>query len=125
MGKKQEKDNSSYLAELAIRGIQEKKGLDIVCLNLKNIDNAVTDYFIICHGTSNIQADAIANSVEDEIRKETGDKPWHKEGYENAEWILLDFVNIVVHVFQKETRAFYNLEDLWADAEVTAIQMEH
>jgi ribosome-associated protein len=118
MSKKEKNTNpSAMLAELAIKGIQEKKGKDIVCLDLRNIAHAVTDYFIICHAESNTQVDAIANSVDDEIKKATGENPWHTEGFENAEWILIDYVNVVVHVFQKETRDFYSLEKLWADAE--------
>ncbi|PCJ81149.1 MAG: ribosome silencing factor [Flavobacteriales bacterium] len=111
------KVSSAGLAKAVIHGIQEIKGEEITCLNLKNIDSAVCDYFIICHGNSHRHVSAIAESVEEEIRKKTGEKPWHREGKENAKWILLDYVDTVVHIFTKETREFYNLEDLWADAE--------
>jgi ribosome-associated protein len=118
MAKKQKDTSASaMLAELAIKGVQEKKGKDIVCLDLRNIPHAVSDFFIICHGDSNTQVEAIANSVDHEVKKETGENPWHTEGFENAEWVLIDYVNVVVHVFQKETREFYNLEKLWADAD--------
>lgn len=87
-------------------------------LNMTRLPNAVTDYFILCHGTSDIQVKAIADAIIEETLKETGTKPWHKEGFENAEWILLDYVDVVVHIFKEETRTFYNLEKLWADAEI-------
>lgn len=122
MGKKKVvQDESAMLAEIVVKGIQEKKGKEIVCLNLRNIENAVCDYFIICHGDSNTQVEAIANSVDYEVKKATGENPWHKEGTQNAEWVLVDYVNVVVHIFQKDARGFYNLEKLWADAERTAI----
>lgn len=105
------------LAEAVINGIQEKKGREIICLNLRQIENAVCDYFIICHGDSDKQVNAIADSVITEVRKAIREKPWHKEGFENAEWILLDYFDVVVHIFKKETRDFYKLEELWADGE--------
>jgi ribosome-associated protein len=111
-------DLSMMLSEIAVEGIQEKKGKDIVSLDLRNIKNAVTDYFIVCHGESRTQVEAIARSVEEEIFRKTGENPWHREGFENAEWILLDYINIVVHIFQQEKRDFYGIERLWADAEI-------
>ena len=121
MNKRKKKEESVILAETAIKGMQEKKGVNIVCLDLRNLHHAVSDFFVICHGDSNTQVDAIADSVENEIRKATGEKPWHREGFENAEWILLDYVNVVVHVFQKTSRNFYKLEALWADAEIEEV----
>lgn len=121
MGKTKKLNEVSVLAELAVEGIREKKGNDIVTLDLRNVKNSVTDYFIICHAESTTQVSAIARSVEEEIYKATGEDPWHKEGYQNCEWILLDYVNIVVHIFQKEKRDFYSVESLWADAEVSKI----
>ena len=118
------KDLSQSIAEAAIFGILEKKGNDIHSLDLRKVDNAVTDYFIICHGDSNVQVSAIAKSVEEEVRKLAGEKPWHKEGYDNSEWVLLDYVNVVIHIFQKDIREFYNLEDLWADAKIKKIASE-
>jgi len=109
--------SSDLLTEIIIKGIQDKKGKNIVSLNLKEISHAVSDYFIICHGTSNIQVQAIAESVEDEVRNAVGLKPWHREGIQNAEWILLDYVDVVVHIFQENTRNFFQIENLWADAE--------
>jgi ribosome-associated protein len=112
------KDLSSMLAAIAVEGIQEKKGKEIVSLDLRNIKNSVSDVFVICHAESKNQVEAIARSVEEEIFKKTGEDPWHKEGFENAEWILLDYINIVVHIFQQSKRDFYGIERLWADAEI-------
>ena len=116
--RKKKAETSDLLTEIIIKGIQEKKGKNIVSLNLKSIEYAVSDYFIVCHGTSNTQVSAIAESVEEEVRNAIGVKPWHREGLQNAEWILLDYVNVVVHVFQETTRNFYHIEQLWADAEI-------
>lgn len=121
MGKTKKLNEVSALAQLAVEGILEKKGSDIVSMDLRNVKHAVTDYFIICHAESTTQVGAIARSVEEEIYKATGEDPWHKEGFQNAEWILLDYVNVVVHIFQKEKRDFYAVESLWADAEILKI----
>jgi ribosome-associated protein len=110
------KDLENKTVQAVVKGIQEKKGKDIVCLDLRKIKNAVCDWFIVCHGDSTTQVDAIADSVVEETRKETGEKPWHQEGKENALWVLIDYVDVVVHVFEKEAREFYGLESLWADA---------
>ena len=115
------KSESEILAGLAIQGIQEKKGKEIVSFDLRNIRHAVTDFFVVCHAESTTQVNAIAESVADMIEKERGEKPWHSEGFENSEWILIDYSSIVVHIFRGEKRAFYNLERLWADAEVLKI----
>ena len=109
---------SAYISELAIFGIQEKKGNDIVRLDLRNIFSSVSDYFVICHADSTTQVKAIANSVEDEIFKATQQEPWRKEGLEYGEWILLDYVDVVVHIFRTDKREFYGVEDLWGDAEI-------
>jgi len=119
--KKSVKDESELLAELAIKGIQEKKGKEIVCIDLRNIKNTVVDFFVVCHAESTTQVDAIARSVEETIREAKNEKPWHSEGFENAEWILIDYVSIVVHVFREDRRWFYNIEKLWADAEVQKV----
>jgi ribosome-associated protein len=118
--KKKEKSSEvvATLVDAAVKAIQEKKGKDIVSLDLRNVKNAVTDFYIVCHGESNVQVNALARSVEDEIFKALGEDPSHKEGYENAEWILLDYFNVVVHVFNKEKRDFFGIERLWADAEI-------
>ncbi|MBS1519905.1 ribosome silencing factor [Mucilaginibacter sp. BT774] len=109
---------SAYLSELAIYGIQEKKGNDIVRLDLRNIFSSVSDYFVICHADSSTQVKAIANSVEEEIFKATQQEPWRKEGLEYGEWILLDYIDVVVHIFRTDKREFYGVEDLWGDAEI-------
>lgn len=118
MAKKKAQNETDKLASVIIEGILKKKGVNVVALNLTKLANAVCSYFIICHGTSKTQVGAIADSVLDEVTKAKGGKPWHKEGFENAEWILLDYVDVVVHIFTEDTRSFYNLESLWADAEI-------
>ena len=105
-----------------IKGIEEVKGNDIEILDLRAIETSVCDYFVICNGTSNTQVNAIVNSVQKTVSKELKDKPWHIEGTDNAEWVLMDYVSIVVHVFQKEIREYYNIEGLWGDAKITTIQ---
>ncbi len=119
MVKKKIANLSTYLSEIAVQGIQEKKGNDIVRLDLRNLNSSVSDYFIICNADSTTQVKAIADSVEDEIYKLTQTNPWRKEGLENAEWIILDYFDIVVHIFRTEKRDFYGIEDLWGDAEAT------
>ena len=111
-------NESAYISELAIFGIQEKKGNEIVRLDLRNINSSVTDYFVICHADSTTQVKAIANSIEDEIFKAIQQEPWRKEGLEYGEWILLDYINVVVHIFRTDKREFYGVEDLWGDAEI-------
>ena len=111
-------NESTYISELAIHGIQEKKGNDIVRLDLRNIHSSVSDYFVICHADSATQVKAIANSIEDEVFKAIQQDPWRKEGLEYGEWILLDYVNVVIHVFRTDKREFYGVEELWGDAEV-------
>jgi ribosome-associated protein len=111
-------NESAYVSELAIFGIQEKKGNDIVRLDLRNIFSSVTDYFVVCHADSSTQVKAIANSVEEEIFKATQQEPWRKEGLEYGEWILLDYVDVVVHIFRTDKREYYGVEDLWGDAEI-------
>jgi len=97
---------------------RKKKGNDIIRLDLRNIYSSVTDYFVICHAESATQVKAIANSVEDEIFKAAQQEPWRKEGLEFGEWILLDYIDVVVHVFRTDKREFYGMEDLWGDAEI-------
>lgn len=108
-----------------IRGIEEVKGKDIEILDLREIENTVCDYFIICNGTSNTQVNAIVNSVKKSVSKALKEKPWHVEGSDNAEWILMDYVHVVVHVFQKHIREFYDIEGLWGDAKSVKIETTH
>ncbi|MBI3502817.1 MAG: ribosome silencing factor [Bacteroidetes bacterium] len=112
---------ASSLVRYAVKGIEEKKGNEIVCINLKKIPNNACDYFLICEGNSRTQVQAIAGSVEEFVEKNTGTRPWHVEGMENGEWVLLDYVDVAVHVFQPEARSHYNLENMWADAEIKKI----
>jgi len=114
----QDKD---LLLSLIIKGIEEVKGQDIEILDLRALDNTPCDYFIICNGTSNTQVNAIVNSVQRVVSREIKDKPWHVEGQDNGEWVLMDYVNIVLHVFQKHIREYYNIERLWGDAKITSI----
>ncbi len=111
-----EKIDTEIFVNYIIEGIEEKKGLEIVCLDLSKFNIAICDYFIICHGTSRTHVGAIAESVEEFVKKHTGCFPSRREGVTNAEWILLDYLDVVVHVFQEEVRDHYKLEDLWADA---------
>ncbi|MDH4404317.1 MAG: ribosome silencing factor [Flavobacterium sp.] len=120
------KNNSNdVLLTNIIKGIEEVKGNDIDILDLRAIDNSACDYFVICNGNSNTQVSAIVNSVQKTVSKEIKDKPWHVEGMENAEWVLMDYVNIVVHVFQKNIREYYNIESLWGDAKITSIENKY
>lgn len=109
------------LIQAIVAGMEEKKAHEIVVMDLRNLKSAPADYFVICHGDSTKQADAIAQSVDETVKKVIGENPWHAEGAANAEWVLLDYINVVVHVFQKEKRGFYGIEDLWADAVTTHI----
>lgn len=104
------------LVRLAIHGLFEKKGKNIVSLDLRELTDTVTDAFVVVHGDSTTQVRALAGSVEDEIEKATGERPWHVEGLHNATWVVLDYVSVVVHVFLEETRDFYGIEELWNDA---------
>ncbi|MBL7962322.1 MAG: ribosome silencing factor [Flavobacteriales bacterium] len=104
------------LVEAVVKGIQEVKGRDIVVLDLRSIPNSVCEHFVICHGDSDRQVEAIANSVEKVVFELANEKPWHVEGMTKSEWVLLDYVNVVVHVFHRDKRLFYGIEDLWADA---------
>lgn len=110
---------NSKLFKSILKAIKDKKGEEIVSLDLKKIDEAVADFFIVCEANSNIQIKAIADFIEETVEKECGEQPYHVEI--GKEWTLIDYVNIVVHVFQREQRKFYDLESLWEDAE----RMEH
>lgn len=117
-------DNSHTddLMELVIEGLLRKKGKKIVTLDLSKIENAICNYFVIAHGDSTTQTEALGASVEEIIKENIETKPFHKEGFENAQWILLDYGDIIVHIFLDSYRTLYNLEDLWADAEYKLIE---
>lgn len=108
--------DAKLLSNFAIHGLLDKKGQHIVRMNLTNVDGAVTDYFIICTGTSDRHVQSLAESVVEEMKKH-GERPLNQEGIQAGEWVLLDYVNIVIHIFQRETREFYRLESLWGDAD--------
>jgi ribosome-associated protein len=118
---KKRSDGTDVLVESVVKGIFEKKGLDVLKVDLRKLENRITDYFIICHANSGTQVDSISYSVEDTVRKETGEKPLHKEGLENCFWVLIDYGSVIVHVFQEEYRNFYSLESLWADANIVKL----
>lgn len=114
--------SSELVKKFVVDGLQEVKGENITVLDLRNIDHAVTDFFIICEGNSNTQVNALADSVHKVVREAVEERPWHVEGKETSEWVLMDYVNVVVHIFQKGIREFYDLESLWGDAEITQIE---
>jgi ribosome-associated protein len=117
--------NADQLISVIISGIEDVKGKEINILDLREIENTVCDYFIVCEGTSNTQVNAIINSIQKKVSKELKDNPWHIEGADNAEWVLMDYVNVVVHVFQKQIREYYDIESLWGDAKTTVIETSY
>ncbi|MBD5261579.1 MAG: ribosome silencing factor [Bacteroides sp.] len=112
------------IKETAVSAIQDKKGHDITILDLSKVDGAPTGQFIICTGNSTTQVSAIADSVREEIQKKTGEKPINYDGYRNSQWIVVDYGDLMVHIFLPETRAFYRLEELWSDAETIHVPDE-
>lgn len=118
------KVSTTELVDAIVRGIQEVKGKEIRIIDLRNIQNAVTDFFVICHGTSDTQVEAIAREVEKHVFKDLKDEALHREGLKKSEWVLLDFFDVVVHIFKEEARHFYNLEKLWADADVKEVEYQ-
>jgi ribosome-associated protein len=121
MTNKNLRPSSEELADCVIEGMKGKKGLNIVKMDLRETGSALTDFFILCHGTSDRQVDAIADSIVNQVRTSLNDKPSLVEGRSNAEWILLDYVDVIVHVFQQEVRDDFALEELWADAMIEHI----
>lgn len=113
---------AEQIRDFIVRGMQEKKAQDIVVMDLRNVKNAICDYFVLCSGNSDTQIDAISSSVEEEVYKASQQDPWHREGKTNREWILLDYVDVVAHVFKKDRRSFYDLEQLWGDAEIQVVE---
>lgn len=121
---RRKKSNSDTIKVLlaGVAGIEEKKGNNVVALNFSEIKNSICDYFLICHGTSKTQVDALADAIQDAIFKVENVHPYHVEGYENCEWILLDYIDVVIHVFLDERRDFYKLEKLWGDAAIVNLE---
>lgn len=122
MAKKKGGSNSEALSKAIVKGMQEKKAIDIVVLDLRKAKNAVADFFVICSGNSARQLDAIADSIDEIVYKALAENPWHIEGKHNKEWMLLDYITVVAHIFQRERRSFYTLEKLWGDAKITVIE---
>ena len=115
------KASDDELLTSIINGIEDVKGHQITLLDLRNLENTVCDYFVICSGNSSTQVEAIKNSVNKNLSKNLKEKPWHIEDSQNSEWVLIDYVDIVVHIFQKHIREYYNLEDMWGDAKIERI----
>ncbi len=113
------------LITLIIAGIEDIKGQNISILDLRSIENSVCDYFVICDGNSNTQVNAIVNSIQKKVSKSAHEKPYQIEGEDNAEWVLMDYISIVVHVFQKHKREYYTIENLWGDAKITEIETSY
>ncbi len=118
------KARESYpeLVNAIIEGMENVKAQDISVLNLQMLENAVCDFFVICSGNSDTQVKAICDRVEKEVRERLKEKPWHIEGMESADWVLLDYVSTVAHVFKPDSREFYDLESLWGDAEIVMLE---
>jgi ribosome-associated protein len=122
MAKKRKGGSSEKLCDAIVKGMLEKKAADIQVMDLRKVKNAVADFFVICSGGSDKQLDAIAESVDEEVYKAVKENPWHVEGKSNKEWMLLDYFDVVAHIFRKDKREFFALEKLWGDAEITEIE---
>ncbi|HMV10052.1 MAG TPA: ribosome silencing factor [Cyclobacteriaceae bacterium] len=124
MAKKRKDGSSKKLCDAIVKGMVEKKASDILVMDLRKVKNAVADFFVICSGGSDKQLDAIAESVDEEVFKAVKENPWHVEGKNNKEWMLLDYFDVVAHIFRKDRREFFALEKLWGDAEMTEIDAD-
>ncbi|MGB3780834.1 MAG: ribosome silencing factor [Tunicatimonas sp.] len=112
------------LSEVVAFGMLEKKAEDVIVMDLRKVKNAVADFFVIGSGNSDTQLDAIAESVEKEVKEKLGERPWHREGTQQKEWVLLDYVTVVAHIFLRERREFFALEALWGDAVIHTVSPE-
>jgi ribosome-associated protein len=112
------------LVDAIVEGIRRKKGVEIINIDLSGEGEAECDNFIICHGNSNVHVDAIARSVEESVEELASEKVWHQDGFQNAQWILLDYVNVMVHIFQEPFRRLYDLESLWGDGTIYNIEAD-
>lgn len=115
--------NSKEVVEVITEALLSRKGKDITIMDVSEL-TTLTDFFVICHGTSDVQIKALADAVEDDVREKTGEKAWKKEGLSARSWIILDFVNIVVHIMSREKREYYGIERMWNDAKITNIENE-
>ena len=122
MHKKNGAVSSEEIKDLVVKGMMEKKARDVKVLDLREIKNAIADFFVICSGTSDTQIEAIADSLEAEVFKSIGQHPWQKEGKEFKEWILVDYVDVVAHIFNQKKREFYAIEELWGDAKIEELE---
>ncbi len=118
---KKKADEADILLKSILKGIFEKKGLNVLKIDLRKLEHRITDFFVICHGNSTTQVSSIADAVDDSTRKD-GFKPLHIEGQDNSFWVLIDYGSVVVHIFLEEYRNFYNLETLWSDAAIEALE---
>ena len=118
---KKTNSESTELCEAIVEGMKENKANDIVVLDLRHLESAVCDYFVLCSGDSTTHVDGISSAVTRYVRKSIKEKPWHIEGKTNSDWILLDYINVVGHIFYKEARSFYDIEELWSDANKTNV----
>ena len=115
------RSTEDYLISNIVDGIENVKGLDVSILDLRDIENTVCMYFVVCTGSSNTHVSAIVSAIKKTVSKELKEKPFQTEGNENAEWVLIDYINVVVHVFKKQIREYYNIEELWGDAKTTKV----
>tara|TARA_B100000900_G_scaffold90603_1_gene73883 strand:+ start:105 stop:476 length:372 start_codon:yes stop_codon:yes gene_type:complete len=115
------KSTEDSLISNIVDGIENVKGLDVSILDLRDIENTVCKYFVVCTGSSNTHVSAIVSAITKKVSKEMKEKPFQTEGNENAEWVLIDYINVVVHVFQKQIREYYSIEELWGDAKTTKV----
>lgn len=118
------KKRALNLVDAIVEGIRRKKGIEIVNIDLTGEGEAECDNFIICHGSSNVHVDAIARSIEESVEELACEKVWRQDGFQNAQWILLDYVNVMVHVFQEPFRRYYDLESLWGDGTIYNIEAD-
>ena len=125
MPRRKKKEARNVLIETAISAMTDTKAGRPVIIDFTGMKGTVCDAFVICHGNSRTQTEAIAQHVMEAVKKQTDQNPWHYEGFENAEWILIDYSDVVVHVFQEERRRFYNIEQLWADAPLTTVETQY
>ncbi|GGZ26462.1 ribosomal silencing factor RsfS [Echinicola pacifica] len=108
------------LSKIIVKGMEDKKASDIVVMDLREINNSVSDFFVVCSGSSDTQVEAISDSIEEHVFKSNKEKPWRSEGKNTCDWVLVDYIDVVAHVFLKDKRQFYGLEDLWGDAKITS-----
>ncbi|BDC98075.1 ribosome silencing factor [Persicobacter psychrovividus] len=120
----EEKNNltSEELSQMVVMGMLDKKASNVVVMDLRKVGNAVADFFVVATGNSDTQVESIARGVDEEVFKQCKTNPWHREGMDNREWVLIDYVDVVVHVFKQDKREFYNLENMWGDAKITRIE---